>query len=179
MFIYCQMYSNKHIALIAAIGKGNRVIGFDDGRMPWDKISRDLQHFKETTMGCPIIMGRKTFESFGSRVLPGRPNIIITNQDDYPKQNNLFVTNSLAQALNKAVEKASEIDGDKIFIIGGGRVYAQTISIADSLHLTIIKGDFDGEVFFPEYEDIFEIESSEPAEENGQSFNFEIHKLRH
>jgi dihydrofolate reductase len=124
--------------IIAAVAK-NRVIG-NNGKMPWH-IPEDLQHFKQITTGHTVLMGRKTFESIG-HPLPHRRNIILTSKpilgvETFPSLDDAF------HAL------ASE---EKIFIIGGGAVFAQTLVLADEFYLTLIEQDFIGDTFFPDYE---------------------------
>ena len=104
------MLAGKRITLIAAMGR-NRAIGLE-GAMPWH-LPRELRHFKETTMGKPIVMGRKTWESIG-RVLPGRQNIVVTRNPDYVAEG-CDVTGSLEGAVARA-------SGREVMIIGGGQL---------------------------------------------------------
>ncbi|HEX9023948.1 MAG TPA: dihydrofolate reductase [Geobacteraceae bacterium] len=127
------------ISIIAAMAE-NRVIG-RDGAVPW-RVPEDLRHFRDVTMGHPIIMGRKTFEQIG-RPLPGRMNIVLTRQPDYEAPG-CRVCHSLADAL------AACAGADEVFICGGGEVYRQTISLADRIYLTIIDGEFAGNTLFPD-----------------------------
>lgn len=107
-------------------------------------ISDDLRRFKAITMGHPIIMGRKTFESFPKGALPGRRNIVITRQADYTAPG-IEVVGSLAQAI------AAAGDVDELFIIGGGEIYRQSIDLARRIYLTEIDADVaDADTFFPE-----------------------------
>ena len=132
------------ISIIAAMAE-NRVIGRGD-EMPWE-IPSELRRFKETTMGHPVIMGRKTFESIG-HPLPGRKNIIITRQQDYSPPGGVVV-----QDLTAAL---STCDGaDEVFICGGEAVYREAMPFADRIYLTIIDEEFDGDAFFPEIPDDF------------------------
>lgn len=110
-------------------------------------ISEDLRRFKAITMGHPIIMGRKTFESFPKGALPGRRNIVISRQADYAAPG-IEVVCSLADAI------ALVTDVDEAFVIGGGEIYRQAIAVADKLYLTEIKADIDdADTFFPEIVD--------------------------
>ncbi len=129
------------ISLIAAMAN-NRVIG-KENQMPWH-LPADLGHFKNVTLGKPIVMGRKTYESIG-RPLPGRTNIILTRDRDY-KIEGCEHAGSLEEAL--ALLK----DVEEVMIIGGGYLYSQTISQADRLYLTFIDLDVDGDTQFPEFE---------------------------
>lgn len=153
------------ISLIAAISE-NRVIGRDN-QLPWH-IPEDLKRFKEITKGHPVIMGRKTYESIG-RLLPKRINIIVTRDITYMVDGAV-----MAHSLDDAIEKAQEsiqyrvssteqgknqnteygilnTDENEVFIIGGGQVFEQSISVADRLYLTIVHTTIEGDSFFPEY----------------------------
>jgi dihydrofolate reductase len=128
------------LTIVVAMNK-ERVIGVDN-QLPWH-IPEDLQHFKQVTLGKPIIMGRKTFESIG-RVLPGRKNIVITRnlKWSYP---GVEVYTSLESALLANSEDA------ELCIIGGGEIFKKALPIADKLHLTILDIKVDNPtVFFPE-----------------------------
>ena len=132
--------SKPRISLIAAVAE-NRAIG-KDNQMLWH-IPEDLEYFRRTTKGHPVIMGRNTFESIG-QALPGRTNIIITRDKSYQAKDCLVV-NSLEKALKQANKSSG---GDKeIFIGGGGQIYKQTLPMADRLYLTIVKGNFEANTF--------------------------------
>lgn len=118
----------------------NRVIGLNN-KMPWH-LSADLKKFKQITLGAPILMGRKTYESIG-RPLPGRTNIIISRNPAY-RQPGCLVFNDIGQAL------ASCSDANEVFIIGGSDFYQSMLPLADTVYLTQIHQDFDGDTFFPE-----------------------------
>ncbi len=137
--------NTKHkIHTIVAISEDNRVIGNSSGDIPWN-IPGEQKHFKELTMGHPIIMGRKTHESIG-RVLPGRTNIVITRGDQ------TFPDCIMASSFKDAIEKAKECEGsEKIFNIGGGMIYEIGLPYTDVLHLTLVHKHFDGDVVFPDY----------------------------
>lgn len=127
------------LSLIVAMDK-NRVIGYQN-QLPWH-LSADLRHFKAVTMGKPIIMGRKTFDSIG-RTLPGRRNIIITRNRKYNAEGaDIFY--SLEEALN-AVQ-----DIEEIMIIGGATIFNEALPIASRIYLTHIDYAFLGDTFFPE-----------------------------
>lgn len=128
------------ISLIVAMAS-NRVIGLNN-QMPWH-LSADLKKFKSITMGKPIVMGRKTFESIG-RPLPGRTNIIISRNADY-RQEGCVVANDLDSALTSACQLA-----DEIFVIGGSALYDSLLPRAKRLYLTQINAAFEGDTFFPE-----------------------------
>jgi len=130
------------LSMIAAMGK-NRVIGKDNA-MPWH-LPADLQHFKKTTLGSPIIMGRKTYDSIG-RPLPGRLNIILSRNTKLEIEG-CSVVDSLDNALMLAQESAK----DEVFITGGAHLYDTFLEEADRLYLTLIDEAFDGDTFFPDY----------------------------
>ena len=114
------------------------------GDLPWH-LSADLQRFKKLTMGCPIIMGRKTWQSIG-RPLPGRTSIVITRQPDFEAPGAL-VAGSLPSALGVAG------DAEEAFIIGGAAVYREALPSADRLYITLVDSDVEGDVFFPEFDE--------------------------
>ncbi|OGH31203.1 MAG: hypothetical protein A3J69_00360 [Candidatus Levybacteria bacterium RIFCSPHIGHO2_02_FULL_42_12] len=116
------------------------------------RIPEDLKRFKQLTSDHPIIMGRKTFESIG-RVLPNRTNIIITRDFSY-KAEGAVIVHSLEEGIAKAKEILSSIQNDKkkeIFVIGGGQIFATALPLADRLYLTLVKGDYNADTFFPDY----------------------------
>ena len=132
------------IIIIAAIAHNN-VIGRSNGEMPWH-VKEEFQHFKQKTLGYPIIMGRKTFETLG-KPLKERENIIVTKS----KINNFDTTvvkifHSLEESINFCRLKNYE----KAFIIGGGEIFKQSMHIADEMILSVMKFDADGEIVFPE-----------------------------
>ena len=131
------------ISIIVAMAK-NRVIGKDND-MPWH-LPADLKHFKEVTLGKPIIMGRKTYESIG-RPLPGRLNIVISTNKNL-KIAGCECVSSIDEAINLVK------DVEEVMIIGGGFLYEQTINIANKLYLTFIDLEVDGDVKFPKFEQL-------------------------
>lgn len=133
--------NNFQISLIVAIDI-NRNIG-KDGKLLWH-IPEDLSRFKKLTMGKPIIMGRKTYDSIG-RPLPGRKNIVITRQNLSLKD--VVIVHSLQDALSEAEKE----NPDEIFIIGGQQIYEQAMGLADRIYLTIVNASFNGDTKFPEY----------------------------
>ena len=153
---------DKKINLIVAmteegiIGKGNN--------LPWH-LPEDLKHFKKTTMSNIILMGRKTFESIG-KPLPGRKNFILTSDPESISEKmradkNVFVFTSFKEA----AEAASAMP-EKLFIIGGGSVYRETLKYAQRLYISRVKKNYPGDVFFPEYDSAeWEIVSSEEFED--------------
>jgi len=127
------------ISLIVAMAS-NRAIGLDN-KMPWH-LSADLKKFKQITMGSPILMGRKTYESIG-RPLPGRSNIIISRNPQY-QQTGCLVFNTINDAIASCQQHA------EIFVIGGATFYQSMLPVADKLYLTEIKKEFNADTFFPE-----------------------------
>jgi dihydrofolate reductase len=153
--------------MIAAMGK-NRVIGKNND-MPWH-LPADLQHFKKTTLGCPIIMGRKTYDSIG-RPLPGRLNIILSRNE------NLTIEGcSVVNSLESAINLAKETDASEIFITGGAHLYDKFLENADRLYLTLIDENFEGDTYFPDYNRLMwqEItrENHQADEKNPHAYSF-------
>lgn len=140
------------ISMIAAMSE-NRVIGNGD-QIPWH-IPEDFKYFKEKTLGKPVIFGRATFESIhkirGTEpnipALPKRKNIIVTRQADYQAKDC-----PIASSLEDAIEQASAFH-EEIMICGGGQIYTEGLHHADRLYITIIDGEYEGDVFFPEWSD--------------------------
>lgn len=134
------------VVLISAVSENN-VIG-RDGDMPW-KLSTDLKRFKAMTLGKPVILGRKTLESFGGRPLPGRPHVVITRNPALQVEGCRMVA-SLPEALVLARQIAAETGAAEICVIGGGEIYAQAIDDADRLYITHVETQIsDGDTFFP------------------------------
>jgi len=127
------------ISIVVAMA-ANRVIGRDN-QLPWH-LPADLKHFKQTTMGKPILMGRKTWESIG-RPLPGRTNIVITRDENYDAPG-CVVVHSIEAALQAAAKQ------DEVMIIGGAEFYRQVLPRTDRIYLTRINEDFEGDTLFPE-----------------------------
>lgn len=127
------------ISLIAAIDR-NRVIG-RDGRLPWH-LPADLRHFREQTLGKPVLMGRKTFESIG-KPLPGRTNIIVTRRFGY-HADGCRVFDTLSAALDSCP------DAPELMVIGGASIYVQALPLASRIYLTVIDTEVEGDAWFPE-----------------------------
>ena len=132
------------IIIIAAVAKNN-VIGRANGEMPWH-VKEEFQHFKQTTLGFPVIMGRKTFETLG-KPLKGRKNIIVTGNRDYKVESDEA---KVCHSLGEAIDFCKSENFEKAFIIGGGQVYKQAMLIADEMILSFMKFETDGEISFPE-----------------------------
>jgi dihydrofolate reductase len=148
----------QEIALIAAVAR-NGVIG-NDGGLPW-RLPSDLKRFKQVTMGRPVIMGRKTWESIG-RPLPGRLNIVVSRLPGFVAEGATTVR-SLAEALEKAV--LAQPGPGEVFVIGGGELYAQAMPAAARLYITHVIADPAGDTLFPEISpDQWHLISSEAIE---------------
>lgn len=140
------MTTSKAVLSIVVAASKNNVIGRDND-MPW-KLSTDLKRFKAITLGKPVIMGRKTWESIG-RPLPGRPNLIVTRDAAF-KADGATIVSSLDEAIELGRKLAAELGVDEVCIIGGGKIYAQVLPFADRVHLTRVLATIDGDTFFPE-----------------------------
>jgi dihydrofolate reductase len=147
------------IVIIAAIAR-NGVIGRSNGEMPWH-VKEEFQHFKKTTIGSAVIMGRKTFETLG-KPLKGRENIIITRNKDFKVD---FDETKLCHSLEEALNYCESKKYEKVFIIGGGEIYKQALQLADEMILSFMKFESDGEVKFPKIKNaIWQLVSSEDRE---------------
>ena len=128
------------ISMIAAMTE-DRVIGIKN-TLPW-KLPNDMKWFRQNTMGKPIIMGRKTFESFGAKPLPGRTNIIITHSQNYQAKDSIVV-----HSIEDALKAAGDVE--EVMIIGGASFYEQMLPKADRLYLTFVHAELKGDAWFPE-----------------------------
>lgn len=133
------------ISLIVAIAQ-NGIIGKSSGQMLWH-VKEEFQHFKNTTLGFPIIMGRKTFETLG-KPLKGRLNIVVSRNKTYKTTYDDVIIKS---SLEQAIEFCRSLKQEKIFIIGGGEIYKQSIHIVDEMIITYMKFEAEGDVKFPEF----------------------------
>ena len=129
------------ISLIAAVAK-NGVIG-ENNSLVW-KLPEDMKRFKQLTIGKPVVMGRKTFESIG-RPLPNRTNIVITRDKNFEAEGCL-----IAHSVNDAL-KAAEVS-EEIMVIGGSQIYKEFLPLANKMYLTLIDRDFEGDAYFPAFE---------------------------
>ncbi|MDT8387719.1 MAG: type 3 dihydrofolate reductase [Thiogranum sp.] len=155
------------ISLLVAIAE-NRVIGRDN-ELPW-RLSDDLKHFKALTMGKPIVMGRKTWESIG-RPLPGRDNIVVTRDTNY-RAEGAVVANSIEQALQAAGRS------EEVMVIGGEEIFRETLERAQRLYLTLVKAEVEGDTWFPpidaqQWREV-ERESHHADERNEHDFDFVV-----
>ena len=148
------------IIIISAIAQ-NGVIGKSNGEMPWH-IKEEFQHFKQTTIGSPVIMGRKTFETLG-KPLKGRENIIITRNNDF---NLSFDDTKIFHSLQESINYCKSKKYEKAFMIGGGQIYEQALSLADEMILSYMKFEAEGDIFFPKFDtDEWEKKSTEDREQ--------------
>ena len=164
------------LAMIAALAD-NRVIGLDN-KMPWH-LPADLKHFKATTLGKPIIMGRKTWDSLG-RPLPGRLNVVVSRQPDLQVEGAETFT-TLDAALVRAEQWAREQGVDELMLIGGAQLYTQALGQAQRLYLPRIEANPAGDAFFPAYDEAdWERVDSEahPAEGETPAYRFETWQRR-
>lgn len=152
------------VTLIAALGR-NGVIGAD-GTMPWH-LPEDLRHFKATTMGHPLVMGRRTFDSIG-RPLPGRRTIVITRNPQWHHAG-VESAHSFAEALALAGPS------DEVFVAGGGEIYAQALPYAHRLVLTEVDAEPEGDTHFPDWD---RADWSESVRESHDGFAFVTYERR-
>ena len=184
-------YAHTEVAQIAAISS-NRCIG-KDNELPWH-ISADLQHFKKMTtkqndggIQGIVIMGRKTFESMGSKPLPKRVSFIISSQLDYAEQkglvgkDNAYVVHNLDDALTQAASLAHGAHLDTIWVIGGERVFSDALMYTDRIELTHVDTDItDGDAFYPKLPARYKVaEESEQMhdEKSDLSFKFVTYRV--
>jgi dihydrofolate reductase len=154
------------ISIIVAFDN-RRAIG-KDNKMPWH-ISADLKHFKAITMGHPIVMGRKTYESLPVKPLPGRKNIVLSRKQTNGDNNEIQWLHSLDEFLQLAQNKE-----DEFFVIGGGEIYKALLPYADKLYITRIFASYDADSFFPEYDEkAWQLIAEERFEEEPVPFAFQ------
>ncbi|ABV86184.1 type 3 dihydrofolate reductase [Shewanella pealeana] len=154
------------IAMIAAMAN-NRVIG-KDNQMPWH-LPEDLRHFKAMTLGKPVVMGRKTYESIG-RPLPGRHNIVISRQDS-------LVIDGVTRVSSFEEAKIAAGDCDELVVMGGGQLYEMLLSQADILYLTEINLTVEGDTYFPEWDNGSWQEVSRDVAKNDKDVEYSFIKL--
>ena len=147
------------ISIIVAIDE-SRAIG-KNNQLLWH-IPEDLQHFKDITAGHPVIMGERTFHSIG-RALPNRTNIVLTDNPDFSAEGCIA-----AHSIQETIDLGAKYDQVEIFVIGGGMVYKSFLPLADKLYLTLVEGNHEADVYFPEYESIFNKIIKEESYDNGR-----------
>ena len=143
------MQPEVKLSMIVARARGG-VIGVN-GDLPW-RLSDDLKAFKKVTFGCPLLMGRKTWESLPVKPLPGRENIVLTRDWQYDAIG-ARVYSSFASALNAAKAIARKGKFEEVFVVGGEAIYAKALPLADRLYITEVDADVEGDAFFPEFEE--------------------------
>lgn len=148
----------------------NNIIG-SNNELPW-KLSNDFKYFKNKTWGMPVIMGRHTYESM-KKDLPGRINIVMTKKTDWHPEN-VFVTHTISEA----IAKAKESDAKEIFIIGGGEIFKQTMTIVDRIYLTRVHTNVEGDTSYPEINqaqwELVKSDSFPADEKNNYPYTFEV-----
>lgn len=136
--------------IIVVAWEANKIIGLENG-LPWQRIKNDLKLFKERTMGHALIMGRKTWESFGAKPLPGRLNVVLSRQDIEPVDGAVFV-----KTWEEALAAANAYkENEDVFIIGGAEIYRQALEqkIVDKMIVSWVFGIYKGDTFFPEFDE--------------------------
>ncbi len=165
------------IALIVAVGE-NGVIGSENA-IPW-RLPSDFAHFKRSTLGKPLIMGRKTFESIG-KPLPGRTNLIVTRQADY-QPDGVLVFPSLSKALERA-QLIAEADGaSEVMVGGGGEIYRAAMRLAERLYVTHVATSPDGDTHFPTVDpkhwEVDRVLDIQKTERDSASFAVKVYRRR-
>ena len=151
----------------------NGAIGYNGGLLC--HLPADLKHFKEVTMGCPIIMGRRTFESLPKGALPGRKNVVVTHNASF-HADNVTVCHSVDEAM------AATADAERRFVIGGAQLYASTIHCIDELFLTRLNADFaDADTFFPtiDFSEWEEVSREAHSADERNPFDYTFLHLKH
>lgn len=154
------MKSNISLVIVAGLGAKDRGLGKENGLL-WH-VPEDLKRFKALTLGHPVIMGRKTFESIIEilgKPLPGRTNIVVTRDKNYTYEGAL-----VAHTVDEAIEMAELENPKEIHIGGGSELYKQTLPLIKNLHITWFFDDKEADTFFPEFEDEFEIKEEFPKQ---------------
>jgi len=159
------------LSLIVAQSK-NRVIG-NNNELPW-RLPKDLQYFKRVTLGKPIIMGRKTYDSIG-RPLPGRVNIVISSNQALVIEGVTVVT-SLQGALDLAKVVCEEQEIDEVMVMGGAQVYRQALPLVDRLYITQVDAVIDGDAFFPEidYSHYQQVDDEQHFADESNPYNYQF-----
>ncbi|PKQ02555.1 MAG: dihydrofolate reductase [Alphaproteobacteria bacterium HGW-Alphaproteobacteria-12] len=167
-----------HVSFVVAIAD-NGVIGRDNG-LPW-RLSGDMAFFKRVTMGKPVLMGRKTWESLPKKPLPGRPNIVVTRDAAYRAEGAEVVT-SAENALKRGVALAAELGTDEVMVIGGAQLYAEMFDHATRLYITEVHAAPDGDVSFPAFDASqwreVSREHHETGEKDSAAYSFVLYEKR-
>lgn len=157
------------LSFIVAVA-ANDVIGRDN-KLPWH-IPEDLKWFKENTMGKPMIMGRKTFESLG-RLLPGRPHIVVSRDRNFD-DSGVYVAGSIDEAVEIANKLAEKLEVDEIMVIGGENIYRQMLPLVSRIYRTYVDMQPDGDAFFPKLGKEWQIASEQKKYSNEVNFFFQV-----
>ncbi len=169
------MSTDVKLCLIVARAR-NGVIGKGND-LPW-RLSDDLKHFKATTNGCPVIMGRKAWESLPRRPLPGRDNIVLSRDGQYAAPNaRVFTSIAAAVATSRALARVA--GRTEVFVTGGSAVYAAALPFADRLYITEVDTEMDGDARFPEFDErqFDEVKRRDIAASEKNEFAFTIRTL--
>lgn len=162
------MKEKPQVSIVAVMSAHNRGIG-KNGKLLWH-IPDDLRHFKRLTLGHPVIMGRKTFESIVEYLgspLPDRINIVISRNKNYQPKGAI-----ICHSLDKALEEASKLDQEEIFIGGGAQLYEQALSRTDKLYLTLVDASPEADTFFLDYSAFSRKISEESHEHDGLHYTW-------
>lgn len=161
--------TNPPLVIVSAMSKDRRAIGFKN-QLLWH-LPSDLKHFKELTLGHPIIMGRNTYESIITilgKPLPGRTNIVLAKNGEEVTPGGV-----VAHSLAEGIEVAKQENPSEIHIGGGAMLYHEALPLIDHLHLTLVKDEPEADTFFPDYTNDFKlVNESEPITENGITFTW-------
>ena len=165
------------VIIIAALAEVNRAIAYN-GKLPWN-IPEDSQRFQKLTLNHTVIMGRKTWENdLKQHPLKNRRNIIISSKPQAVQAASKSVEHPFELLVFKSIEEALDKsqESEKIFIAGGASIYAQALEFADTLELTLVEGDFEGDTFFPEYQSLVDSQFELVAQEARPGFRYETYK---
>lgn len=165
------MFQNIPVVIVVAMSKERQVIGRNNDLL-WD-LPADLQRFRTETMGKPVVMGRKTFESIlaiAGRPLPKRPNIVVTRNTDYTSE---YEQVTVVDSLEAGLEEAAATRPSEIHIGGGSQLYALALPYVDEIRATLVDDEPEGDSFFPDFKDTFNAaQTSESMTENGITYQW-------
>jgi dihydrofolate reductase len=174
--------SQAKLSLIVAASMTTRIIGNPDGELPWPLLKEDFKHFKKTTLGHPVIMGRVTWEEIRERregkPLPDRTNIVVTGQRGYEVPDGVFTAYSVAEALAiaKRAEEETKRENQEIFVIGGTQLYEATIEMANIIYMTVVNIWLTEGPKFPKFPDWFSKQSHRLIPKEGDTPEYFIEK---
>lgn len=165
------------VSLVVAMSE-NGVIGRDNA-LPWH-LPADLKYFKALTTGHVVIMGRKTFESIGSKPLPGRPTVVVTRDMNFSAGAAVRVAHGFDDALSAARAMAHGVGNDEIFVLGGSQIFRAALPVADRLYVTLVHAQVEGDVLFPEFDasqwTLMRDERREADEKNVYAMSFRLYE---